>query len=47
MQNNQNTGSLARYPVTTAFAGLVLLALAFLVVTRMFFGRIQIEAGTR
>lgn len=47
MSQSQNTGSLAQYPVTTAFAAVVLLALAFLVVVRLFFGRISIEAGTR
>ncbi|HEY1706415.1 MAG TPA: hypothetical protein VGG75_42625 [Trebonia sp.] len=44
---DDSQGTLAKYPTTAAFAGLVLLALAFLVITRLFFGSIRIEAGTR
>lgn len=44
---SNDKGTLAQYPITATFAGLVLLALAFLVVTRIFFGSIRIEAGTR
>lgn len=35
------------YPVTYGFAGLVLLALAALVVLRYFYGSIRVEGGVR
>ena len=35
------------YPVTYGFAGLVLLALAVLVVLRYFYGSIRVEGGVR
>lgn len=48
MNNQSNSGgSLAAYPVATVFAGVVLLALAWLLFTRILYGRISIETGTR
>ena len=43
-QAPDSTGS---YPITRTFAIVVLLALAYLVLTRHLFGVIRVEAGTK
>lgn len=43
----KQASAMAANPVATAFGLLVLAALAYLVLTRLLFGRIAIEAGTR
>ncbi len=47
MANGQQTDGTGSYPITRIFAGLVLAALAYLILTRHLFGVIRVEAGTR